>query len=122
MTERVTLTHAFTFEAAHLLPRLPASHKCRRLHGHSFRAEVLVAGEIDPTLGWLIDYATIKEATEPVRAALDHYYLNEVPGLENPTSEMIAIWIWRRLAPVLPGLVEVRVHETCNNGCSYRGP
>ena len=122
MTDTVTLTHTFTFEAAHLLPHVPDGHKCRRLHGHSFAVEVKVEGPLNPELGWLMDYALIKEHVSPVRAALDHTYLNEVDGLENPTSENIAVWIWQRLKPTLPPLAEVTVRETCQNACTYRGP
>lgn len=120
-TPTVELVHRFTFEAAHFLPRVPEDHKCRRMHGHSFAAEVVVRGPVDPSLGWVVDYADIKAAVAPLRHRLDHHLLNEVEGLENPTSEMIAVWIWERLAPTLPGLTEVRVAETCNNACVYRG-
>lgn len=119
---KMELRKTFQFEAAHLLPRLPESHKCRRLHGHSFQAEIVVSGERDPELGWLIDYADITSAFKPLWEQLDHRYLNEVPGLENPTSENIAVWIWDRLKPALPLLVEVVVAETCTARCAYRGP
>jgi 6-pyruvoyltetrahydropterin/6-carboxytetrahydropterin synthase len=121
MSPQVELIHRFTFEAAHSLPNVPEDHKCRRLHGHSFAAEIVVRGEVDPKLGWLIDYADIKAAVAPLRDRLDHRHLNEVEGLENPTSEMIAVWIWERLEAPLPGLAEVRVAETCRNSCVYRG-
>jgi 6-pyruvoyltetrahydropterin/6-carboxytetrahydropterin synthase len=117
----VELRKSFQFEAAHLLPKLPASHKCRRLHGHSFKVDIVVAGDCDPELGWLIDYADISAAFHPLWEQLDHRYLNEVPGLENPTSESIAIWIWDRLKPRLPLLTEVMVAETCTAKCVYRG-
>lgn len=117
----VELIKEFRFEAAHSLPRTPEGHKCRRLHGHSYRVEVKVAGELDPDSGWLIDYADIKAAFEPLWRRLDHYYLNEIEGLENPTSEILAIWIWERLKPTLPQLSEVVVHETCTARCAYRG-
>lgn len=118
---RVELRRTFQFEAAHLLPRLPEGHKCRRLHGHSFQVEIVVAGECDPALGWLMDYADIKAAFTPLWERLDHRYLNEVPGLENPTSEQIAIWIWKELKPSLPMLTEVVVAETCTARCVFRG-
>ncbi|HKS36545.1 MAG TPA: 6-carboxytetrahydropterin synthase QueD [Verrucomicrobiae bacterium] len=118
---RIELRKTFQFEAAHLLPHLPESHKCRRLHGHSFKAEIVVAGECDPKLGWLMDYADLSEAFEPLWKQLDHRYLNEIAGLENPTSENIAAWIWHRLKPGLPQLAEVIVAETCNSRCVYRG-
>ena len=116
------LRKTFQFEAAHLLPHLPLTHKCRRLHGHSFRVEVVVEGELDPTLGWVMDYAEISAAFKPFWAQLDHYYLNEVPGLENPTSENVARWIWDHLKPRLPLLTEIVVAETCTARCVYRGP
>lgn len=111
----------FTFEAAHRLPNVPEGHKCARLHGHSFRIQVRVAGPVGATSGWVMDFADVEAAFAPVHAALDHHYLNEVEGLENPTSEVLARWIWARLAPALPGLVELTVHETCTAGCIYRG-
>ena len=118
---RVELRKTFQFEAAHLLPHLPQTHKCRRLHGHSFKIEIVVAGDCDPKLGWLIDYADISDAFKPLLAQLDHYYLNEIPGLDNPTSENISAWIWERLKPALPLLTEVVVAETCQSRCVYRG-
>jgi 6-pyruvoyltetrahydropterin/6-carboxytetrahydropterin synthase len=111
----------FTFEAAHRLPNVPEGHKCARLHGHSYRVEVRVGGEVGAETGWVLDFADISAAFKPLRAMLDHHYLNEVPGLENPTSEVLAKWIWDRLLPVLSGLREVVVRETCTSGCSYRG-
>ena len=110
----------FTFEAAHRLPGVPEGHKCRRLHGHSFRVEVHVAGEVDPEAGWVMDFADLKAAFAPLHEQLDHHYLNEVPGLANPTSEVLARWIWDRLAGTLP-LTAVVVRETCTSGCVYRG-
>ncbi len=118
---RVELKKRFQFEAAHLLPNLPEDHKCRRLHGHSFSVEVVVAGECDPEQGWLMDYADVSKAFQPLWVQLDHRYLNEIPGLENPTSEMIARWIWDRLKRDLPLLMEVSIAETCNSACVYRG-
>lgn len=112
---------AFTFEAAHNLPNAPAEHKCARLHGHSFRVEIHVGGPVDEQTGWVIDFADIKSAFQPLYDQLDHRYLNEVEGLKNPTSENVARWIWHRLMPALPGLREVVVHETCTSGCVYRG-
>ncbi len=116
------LRKTLRFESAHRLPRLPATHKCARLHGHSFVAEVAVEGEVDPRFGWVIDFATLSAACDPLVEALDHRYLNEVEGLENPTSENLAIWFWDRLAPRLPGLCEIVVAETCDLRCVYRGP
>lgn len=111
----------FSFEAAHRLPHVPDDHKCARLHGHSFRAEVHVIGPVGDDTGWVMDFADVRAACEPVRRQLDHFYLNEIDGLENPTSEVIARWIWQRLQPVVPGLDAVVVKETCTSGCRYRG-
>jgi 6-pyruvoyltetrahydropterin/6-carboxytetrahydropterin synthase len=118
---KLELRKTFQFEAAHYLPHVPTAHKCHRLHGHSFQAEIVVAGECDPQLGWVMDYADISEAFKPLHDQLDHYCLNELPGLDNPTSENIALWIWQRLKPRLPLLSEVAVAETCTARCVYRG-
>lgn len=118
----VELYKQFTFEAAHRLPNVPAGHKCARLHGHSFGVELRVSGPLDPALGWVMDFADIKAAFRPIHDQLDHHYLNEIPGLENPTSEVLAVWIWDRLKPTLPMLSAVIVRETCTSGCEYRGP
>jgi 6-pyruvoyltetrahydropterin/6-carboxytetrahydropterin synthase len=115
------LRKTFQFEAAHLLPRLPKSHKCRRLHGHSFKVEIVVEGELDGRLGWVMDYADMSKAFKPIWERLDHRYLNEIPGLENPTSENIAVWIWNKLKPQLQLLTQVVVAETCTARCVYRG-
>jgi 6-pyruvoyltetrahydropterin/6-carboxytetrahydropterin synthase len=123
-TGRVTkaeIFKEFTFEAAHRLPNVPEGHKCARLHGHSYRVEVRVGGEVGEESGWVVDFADLSAAFKPLHSQLDHYYLNEVPGLENPTSEVLAKWIWDRLESSLSGLVEVLVRETCTSGCSYRG-
>ena len=111
----------FSFEAAHLLPNVPPGHKCGRLHGHSFRVEVHVEGPLDPALGWVMDYADIKTVVKPVIARLDHYYLNDIPGLDNPTSEVIARWLFRELKPLLPQLCRIVIKETCTSGCVYSG-
>jgi 6-pyruvoyltetrahydropterin/6-carboxytetrahydropterin synthase len=110
----------FTFEAAHRLPRVPDGHKCARLHGHSYKVQVHVSGDVDPGTGWVMDFAEIKKAFRPLQDQLDHYYLNDVPGLDNPTSENLARWIWERLIDQLP-LSEILVQETCTSGCVYRG-
>ena len=91
----------FTVEAAHRLPHVPEGHKCARLHGHSFRIELHLSGPVDPQAGWVMDFADVKAAFKPIYERLDHHYLNDIPGLENPTSERLAIWIWERLKPAL---------------------
>ncbi|WP_084284037.1 6-carboxytetrahydropterin synthase QueD [Solirubrobacter soli] len=118
---RTEIFKEFTFEAAHRLPFVPAEHKCSRLHGHSFSVEIHVSGEVDPRTGWLMDFADIKTAFKPLLDRLDHYYLNEIDGLENPTSENLAQWIWERLQPALPELSKIVVRETCTSGCVYVG-
>ena len=115
------LRKTFQFEAAHLLPHLPQSHKCRRLHGHSFKVDIVVEGECDPKLGWVMDYADISKVFKPIWEKLDHFYLNEIEGLSNPSSENLAKWIWERLKPTLPQLTAIIVHETCTSRCEYRG-
>ena len=112
----------FTVEAAHRLPNVPPGHKCARLHGHSFRIEVHVRGPIGSETGWVIDFADVKSAFQPLFDRLDHHYLNEIDGLDNPTSENLAIWIWERVQPALPLLSKVVVRETCTTGCVYEGP
>ena len=111
----------FTIEAAHHLPQVPPDHKCRRLHGHSFQITIYVAGQVDPDQGWIMDFADLKQAFLPIYHQLDHHYLNEIVGLENPTSENLARWIWERLKPSLPGLCQICIAETCTSGCIYRG-
>ena len=117
----IELRKTFQFEAAHSLPKLPFDHKCHQLHGHSFKADVIVTGECDPDLGWLVDYADIVDAFDPFWKQLDHHHLNEIVDLENPTSENIAKWIWDRLKPILPQLTAIEIAETCNARCVYRG-
>ncbi|MDI9410088.1 MAG: 6-carboxytetrahydropterin synthase QueD [Bacteroidia bacterium] len=119
---RIRLAKSFSFEAAHFLPSFPEGHKCRRMHGHSFKVDVVVEGPLDPARGYLVDYGDIKRAVAPLHDELDHRLLNDLPGLANPTSEMLAVWVWDRLHPVLPMLAEVIVHETCTSRCEYRGP
>jgi 6-pyruvoyltetrahydropterin/6-carboxytetrahydropterin synthase len=111
----------FTIEAAHRLPNVPEGHKCSRLHGHSFKIEVYVSGKVGAESGWIMDFAEIKRAFQPLYDRLDHHYLNEIEGLENPTSENLARWIWEKLNDELPQLSKVVVRETCTSGCIYRG-
>ena len=119
--QQVRLVHEFKFEAAHRLPRVPEGHKCARLHGHSFKVEVAIFGDVNPETGWLIDFGELYEIWRPLHEKLDHHYLNEIPGLENPTSEVLARWIWDRLRRELPLLAAVTVAETCTARCTYRG-
>lgn len=111
----------FSFEAAHRLPNVPNGHKCARLHGHSFYVRLYVTGPIDEELGWVMDFGDLKSAFQPVYDRLDHHYLNDIPGLENPTSENLSRWIWQQLKPSLPALSKIELKETCTSGCIYRG-
>ncbi len=117
----VRLLKELRFEAAHRLPLVPEGHKCARLHGHSFKVEIAVEGPVNPKTGWLIDFGDLDAIWAPIHDQLDHHYLNEVEGLENPTSEVLAIWLWNRLKPVLPELTRVILHETCDARCEYEG-
>jgi 6-pyruvoyltetrahydropterin/6-carboxytetrahydropterin synthase len=112
----------FRIEAAHRLPNVPDGHKCARLHGHSFEVEIRLRGPLDSERGWICDFADVSAAFAPLYEQLDHHYLNDLRGLENPTSENLAIWIWNALQPALPLLARVTVHETCTSGCIYEGP
>ena len=117
----VEIFKEFTFESAHRLPHVPEGHKCGRLHGHSFRVAIYLEGEVNVNTGWIRDFSEIKQIFKPVYERLDHNYLNDLPGLENPTSENLAVWIWDELKPLLPELSRIRIHETCTSGCEYRG-
>jgi len=118
---RTRLERVYRFEAAHFLPRVPEGHKCARMHGHSYAITVVVDGEVDPERGWLMDFADIDEHVMPLVRRLDHHVLNEIEGLENPTSELLAAWLWRHMKPGLPILAEVHVAETVTSRCIYRG-
>ena len=115
------LTRQFAFEAVHHLPTMPPGHRCRSLHGHSYRVGVEVEGPVDPATGMVIDFGLIAEAFEPIRRQLDHSLLNDLPGLANPTTELLAVWIWQRLKPVLPSLSGLVIDETARNRCEYHG-
>ncbi|WP_239845849.1 6-carboxytetrahydropterin synthase QueD [Shewanella sp. Isolate11] len=111
----------FTFESAHKLPNVPADHKCGRLHGHSYRVRIHLTGEPNEQLGWFIDFGDLKKIFKPIYEQLDHRYLNDIEGLENPTAEVIAVWIWDRLVKNLPQLSAIELMETCTSGVVYRG-
>ena len=117
----VRLVHEFKFEAAHQLPKVPPGHKCARVHGHSFKVEIAVVGPVNPETGWLIDFGELYDLWRPLHDRLDHHFLNDIPGLENPTSELLAAWIWNELKPRLPQLDQVRLFETADAYCDYRG-
>ena len=117
----VRLIKEYRFEAAHRLPNVPVGHKCARLHGHSFKVELTIEGPVNERTGWFIDYGELDALWQPLHEILDHHYLNEVPGLENPTSEFLARFIWQRLKPSLPALTRVTLFETCDARCEYEG-
>jgi len=116
-----TIAKSYTFEAAHYLPNVQDGHKCRRLHGHSYTVWVEVTGEVDPVLGWVMDFGDLSKIMKPIiDGELDHRFLNEdIVGLENPTAENIARWMWNRVKPLIPGLSKVRISETCTSACEY---
>lgn len=118
----VELVREYRFEAAHQLPRVPPGHRCSRLHGHSYRVDVTVSGAVAEDSGWVVDFYDMDHAVAPIVEALDHRFLNEIPGLENPTSERLCLHLWRSIAPKLPGLSAITVWETHDSRCTYRGP
>jgi 6-pyruvoyltetrahydropterin/6-carboxytetrahydropterin synthase len=118
---KARLTKDFRFEAAHTLPSLPEDHKCRQMHGHSFKVEISIEGEVDPAIGWIYDHKLISNAMNPLLEQLDHAYLNDIEGLESPTIEIMAGWFWKKLAPQLPGLAEIVIFETPTARCSFKG-
>lgn len=118
----MSISKSYTFEAAHLLPNVAPEHKCRRLHGHSYKVTIEIQGELHPVLGWVEDFGTLSQVMKPIiDGELDHRYLNDITGLENPTAENLCVWLWNRVKPLLPGLSKVRVEETCTSACEYTG-
>jgi 6-pyruvoyltetrahydropterin/6-carboxytetrahydropterin synthase len=111
----------FTFDSAHFLPNVPDGHKCKNIHGHTYRLRVWLQGKPDPHFGWIIDFAELKKIIKPVVTQLDHKLMNDIPGLENPTCELIAVWIWDRLKPALPAMHRIELHETPTSGVIYEG-
>jgi 6-pyruvoyltetrahydropterin/6-carboxytetrahydropterin synthase len=115
------ISQAFHFESAHLLPNVAPGHRCHRLHGHSYRVELRLDGPVDPVTGFVADFFAIETAFKPLLERLDHHYLNDIEGLENPTAENIAIWIWDRMKSALPQLASVIVFETPDCWAEYDG-
>ncbi len=111
----------FSIEAAHYLPNVAENHKCKRLHGHSFKVRIVIEGDVNPDSGWVMDFAELKAAFKPYYQQLDHHCLNDIEGLENPTSENLAKWIWNKLKTELPLLTRIEIAETCTSGCRYSG-
>ena len=122
LSRSIEIVKSFRFEAAHYLPNVPEGHKCKRLHGHSFRFDVVCKGDADPKSGWFIDFGDISRVVKPLIVDyLDHYCLNDIDGLSNPTSEEISMWLWRKIKPELNSLYKIVVEETCTSKCIYRG-
>jgi len=121
MSVTMEIYKEFSFDSAHRLPHVPDGHKCGRLHGHTFYVTVYVSGELKQPVGWILDFADIKAVVKPIIDRIDHIYLNDIEGLENPTSENIAIWLWQQIKPQLPELSKIQVKETCTSGCIYVG-
>lgn len=118
-----TIAKEFSFEAAHRLPRVAPEHKCSRMHGHSYRVEIALSGTVNQETGMLVDFAQISAAWRPLHDALDHHTLNDIEGLENPTSEILARWIWRRLESTFSQFrVSVTVRETATSRATYASP
>jgi 6-pyruvoyltetrahydropterin/6-carboxytetrahydropterin synthase len=111
----------FTFDSAHHLPHVPEGHKCKNVHGHTYRLTLYFEGPLHPQLGWVEDFAVIKKVVKPVIETLDHKNLNEIDGLENPTCEIIGVWIWDRVKPMIPSLSRLELNETPTSGVVYRG-
>lgn len=111
----------FTFDSAHFLPNVPIGHKCREMHGHTYRLRVWIEDRQDPVLGWVMDFADLKSIVKPIIEILDHKCMNNIEGLENPTCEMIAVWIWNKLKPSLPKMCRIELHETPTSGVIYEG-
>lgn len=113
------LKQHFQIESARFLPFLPEGHPCRRMHGHSFKFILSLQGELDPALGWVMDYHQISSLMKPLLERLDHQVLNEVPGLKNPTSENLCLWIYQEAKKLIPQLTRVTVAETPSTECSF---
>ncbi len=111
----------YSFDSAHMLPNVPPNHKCARIHGHTFIVTIHVSGDLKGDYGWVEDYADISAVVKPIIERLDHQYLNDIKGLENPTSENLAQWIWAEVVGGLPGLSKIIVKENPAAGCIYTG-
>jgi len=114
------ITKSFTIDAAHWLPNVPEEHKCGRLHGHTYKIIIGVEGDVTPDTGWIVDYNEIKAAFEPLLTKMDHFCLNEIPGLENPTAEVMAEWIFKQISKTLPQVSDITVCETPTTEAIYK--
>jgi 6-pyruvoyltetrahydropterin/6-carboxytetrahydropterin synthase len=116
------LSKQFRFDAAHTLDREIQTESSRRIHGHSYRAEVTVRGRPDPISGMIVDLGLLEASLENARDALDHRFLDEINDLGPATMENLCRWIWDRLKPVVAALSKVSVYrDASGEGCSYSG-
>ena len=111
----------FSFDSAHFLPNVPEGHKCREIHGHTYHLTVFIEGKLTDPEGWVLDFGDLKKTMRPIMDKLDHHMLNDIPGLRNPTAEVLSVWIWDNIKPVLPGLVKIELKETPTSGVIYEG-
>ncbi len=111
----------FSFDSAHFLPNVPEGHKCRNIHGHTYKMIVFIEDDLDPKLNWVMDFAAINQAIDPIIKSIDHKLMNDIPGLENPTCEQIAIWLWNQIKEKIPQLVKIELNETPTSGVIYAG-
>ena len=117
----MTIYKQFTFDAAHFLPNVPDGHKCRAMHGHTYHLCVYIEGPVNENAGWVIDFGEVKSVCKPVIDRLDHALLNDIEGLENPTAENVARWLWQQFKAGLPGLKKIELKETPTSGVIYKG-
>lgn len=111
----------FSFDSAHYLPNVPDGHKCKNMHGHTYRLKVFIKGKPDPSLGWIMDFKELKDIVGKVIDKLDHKLINDIEGLQNPTAENITLWIWNEIKPLLPLLNRIELYETPTTGVIYNG-
>ncbi len=111
----------FTFDSAHFLPFVPDGHKCKNVHGHTYQLTVFIEGALDPQIGWVMDFAVLKDAVNPIVDMLDHKLFNNIEGLENPTCEHVAVWLWNKIKPQVPQLKKIELNETPTSGVIYEG-
>jgi len=111
----------FTFDSAHYLPNVPDGHKCKETHGHTYRLIVYLEGELEKNLGWVMDFADMQKVIDPIIKSIDHKMLNNISGLENPTCEILAVWIWEKIKPQIPLLTKIELNETPTSGVVYEG-
>jgi 6-pyruvoyltetrahydropterin/6-carboxytetrahydropterin synthase len=110
-----------TFDSAHFLPHVPIRNKCKNVHGHTYTLTIFIEGAPPAHEGWVIDYGDLKKIITLVIDQVDHHLLNDLPGLENPTSEILAIWLWNKIRLLLPALKRIELSETATSGVIYEG-